>query len=151
MNNSELDNLDFLILNELSRDSRQSFRELAKKLGVAITTVIKRVERLKENKIIKNFTVELDYEKLGYGLSVIIDLEGVKGETLGLEEKLSKLKNVSAVYDVTGPVDSVLIAKFKNNEELNNFVRNVLEMDEVSRTRTHLVLKTVKEKSCWIP
>ena len=151
MNNEDIDDLDFLILGELSRNSNQSFRTLAKKLGVAITTVIKRVEKLKQKGVIKRYSIEIDYEKLGYGLSAVVEIEGAKGETLGLEEKLSKHKNVSAVYDVTGQVDSIIIAKFKNSEELNEFIRSVLGMEEINKTTTHLVLKTVKEKSCWLP
>jgi len=151
VNNEDIDDLDFLILGELSRNSNQSFRTLAKKLGVAITTVIKRVEKLKQKGVIKRYSIEIDYEKLGYGLSAVVEIEGAKGETLGLEEKLSKHKNVSAVYDVTGQVDSIIIAKFKNSEELNEFIRSVLGMEEINKTTTHLVLKTVKEKSCWLP
>ncbi|MDO8647113.1 MAG: Lrp/AsnC family transcriptional regulator [Candidatus Diapherotrites archaeon] len=151
MSTEEIDALDKLILDQLAENSRQSFRTLAKKLGVAITTVINRVEVLKEKGIIKRYSIEIDYEKLGYGLSAIIEIEGTRGETMSLEEKLSKHKNVSAVYDVTGQVDSLIIAKFKSNEELNEFIRTVLGMDEISKTTTHLVLKTVKEKSCWLP
>lgn len=151
MSTEEIDALDKLILDQLAENSRQSFRTLAKKLGVAITTVINRVEVLKEKGIIKRYSIEIDYEKLGYGLSAIIEIEGTRGETISLEEKLSKHKNVSAVYDVTGQVDALMIAKFKSNEELNEFIRSVLVMDEISKTTTHLVLKTVKEKSCWLP
>ncbi len=151
MATEEIDSLDKLILDQLAENSRQSFRTLAKKLGVAITTVINRVEALKEKGIIKRYSIEIDYEKLGYGLSAIIEIEGTRGETMSLEEKLSKHKNVSAVYDVTGQVDALMIAKFKSNEELNEFIRSVLVMDEISKTTTHLVLKTVKEKCCWLP
>jgi len=151
MATEEIDSLDKLILDQLAENSRQSFRTLAKKLGVAITTVINRVEALKEKGIIKRYSIEIDYEKLGYGLSAIIEIEGTRGETMSLEEKLSKHKNVSAVYDVTGQVDALIIAKFKSNEELNEFIRSVLVMDEISKTTTHLVLKVVKEKSCWLP
>ena len=151
MNNKDIDDLDFLILGDLSRNSNQSFRALAKKLGVAITTVIKRVERLKQKGVIKRYSIEVDYEKLGYGLSAVVEIEGTRGETLGIEERLSKHKNVSAVYDVTGQVDSIIIAKFKNSEELNDFIRTVLGMEEINKTTTHLVLKTIKEKSCWLP
>jgi hypothetical protein len=39
----------------------------------------------------------------------------------------------------------MIIAKFKNREELSNFTKNLLRMDAVQGTKTQLVLKTLVE------
>jgi DNA-binding Lrp family transcriptional regulator len=53
---------------------------------------------------------------------------------------------VYGVYDVTGDWDSIIIAKFKNRNELNNFVKNMLSIEYVERTNTSVILNIVKEE-----
>ncbi|MEM3760643.1 MAG: AsnC family transcriptional regulator, partial [Candidatus Bathyarchaeia archaeon] len=39
----------------------------------------------------------------------------------------------------------IVIAKFKNREELSKFAKRLLAMPYVERTNTHVVLTTIKE------
>ncbi len=52
---------------------------------------------------------------------------------------------MTAVYDVTGEYDALMVAKFKDREGLNGLVKRVLAMNEVKRTYTMVVLNVVKE------
>lgn len=56
------------------------------------------------------------------------------------------------IYDVTGEFDVVIIARFKNTSELDNFIKNLLKEPKVVRTYTQIVLNVVKENmnSCEI-
>lgn len=139
------DHVDTHILRELARDSRLSFRSIGRKLDIATTTVIHRYERMKKEGIIKNSSVVIDYEKIGYNIVALIELTVSKGRLVEVEEKLAKRRNVYAVYDITGDTDAVILARFKDRKELNDFVKSILAMEFVERTNTHLVLNTVKE------
>jgi DNA-binding Lrp family transcriptional regulator len=68
-----------------------------------------------------------------------------KGKLLELEQQVAKMPQVMAVYDVTGLTDAMVIAKFKNRDELSKFTKSLLAMPFVERTNTHIVLTTVKE------
>jgi len=95
--------------------------------------------------IIKGYTAILDYDKLGYELTVVTELTVSKGKLLEMEKEVAKIPNVCAVYDVTGATDAIVIAKFKSREELSNFTKSLLSMPFIERTNTHVVLTTVKE------
>lgn len=140
-----LDDMDRKVLRELLRDSKRSFRELARSLGVSTATVISRVQRLESSGVITNYTVQMDHEKLGYELTVITEITVSKGKLLEVEEEISKIPNVCAVYDVTGLTDAMVIAKFKNRRSLSDFTKKLLSMPYVERTNTHVVLTTIKE------
>src|SRR3989338_3823493 len=141
-----LDEKDMAVLNELRRNSRASFRKIARKLNVATTTVINKYRRLLKEGIVKKATVEIDYEKMGYTLIALIDLRVSKGRLIEVEEKVAKMHNVFAVYDITGDFDAVILARFRNRKEMNDFIKSLLAMEYVERTNTHLVLNTVKEE-----
>jgi DNA-binding Lrp family transcriptional regulator len=140
-----LDETDKKILSILLADSRLSFRQIAQRVGVSVATVIERIRNLEANGIIKYYTAVLDHEKMGYELSVVIEITVSKGKLIEVEQEIAKHRNVCAVYDVTGLTDAMVIAKFKNRKELNNFVKSLLAMPYVERTNTHVVLNTVKE------
>jgi len=139
------DELNERIIRELSKDSRISFRELAKKLGVSTSTVIQRVRSLERKGVIQGYSVSFDYERLGYELTAVIEVFARKGKLVEAEEEISQLPQVLAVYDVTGECDAVVIAKFKSREQLNKFVKHLLSLKNVERTNTHFVLNVVKE------
>ena len=141
----ELDKLDDRILEELLKDSKRSYRELARHLGVAVTTVINRIQRMEKSGIISGYTIRVDYEKLGYELVVVTEITVSKGKLLEMEKEIAKIPAVCAVYDVTGLTDAMVIAKFKNRKDLSNFTKGLLSMPFIERTNTHVVLTTVKE------
>jgi len=140
-----LDELDLAIIRELIKDGRASYRSIAKKLGISVATVASRVMALEKDGIIKGYTALVDYEKLGYEITAIIELTISKGKLIEVQRQVAEKPNVSNVYDVTGESDSIIVARFKNREELNKFVKWLLSMPYVERTLTHLVLSIVKE------
>ncbi|MBI5064969.1 Lrp/AsnC family transcriptional regulator [Candidatus Woesearchaeota archaeon] len=142
-----IDETDKKILNVLLDDSRLSYREIGKKVGVSVATVMHRVNRLEEEKVIKKYTTVLDYEKLGYDVEITIHMKIGKGKLIELENKIAKAKNVFAVYDVTGKSDAIVIARFKNRRSMDNFLKHIQTYDFVERTETSLILNTIKEES----
>ena len=61
----ELDDLDFEILELLSRDGRAKFKDMAKALRVDERKVSRRIDRLVRIGVIKKFTIEIDWGKFG--------------------------------------------------------------------------------------
>ncbi len=142
---TKIDDLDISIIKELKKDARKSHRDIAEKLGVAEGTIYNRVNKLQEMGVIKRFMVDLDYAKLGYDLSAVIGIIVEGGFLAEIEEKISKKSNVSALYDVTGDYDALIVAKFREREELDKFIKGVMAIPHVKRTYTMLVLNVMKE------
>lgn len=142
----DIDKKDKAILNTLLENSRQSYREIAKRTGMSTATVMHRVNALEEKKIIKKYTALLDYEQLNYDITVVIEMQVSKGKLENVEKKIAKHPNVVAVYDVTGAFDIIIIAKFKTRKAMDVFLKEIQTYDFVLRTNTQLVLKTMKEE-----
>ena len=141
----DLDKTDVKILESLLENSRTSNRQIAKKVKVSVGTVITKIKKLEKEGIIKGFTTTIDYEKLGYELTVITEIIVSKGKLLDAEKEIAKISNVCAVYDVTGETDAVVIAKFKSRKTLSAFTKTILSLPFVERTNTHIVLTIMKE------
>lgn len=139
------DELDIKILSVLLSDSRVSAREIGFKVGVSTSTVTARMERLRERKVIRGFSADVDFQKLGYELTVVTEILVSKGKLLEMEKEIAKIPGVCAVYDVTGETDAIIISKCKDREGLSRFTKGLLTMPFVERTNSHVVLTTVRE------
>ncbi len=142
---TKIENLDLKILKELQRDGRVSFRDIAEKLGVAEGTIYNHVSKLEEKGIIKRFMADIDFTKLGYDLIVAIGVMVEGGSLPQIEENIGKSPNVTAVYDVTGEYDAIVIARFSERSELNDFVKGLLSIAGVKRTNTMMILNVMKD------
>jgi DNA-binding Lrp family transcriptional regulator len=141
----ELDETDERILKNLLVDARQSARQLALRLGISTVTVLSRIKKLEKEKIIKGYTAIIDHEKIGYSLTAIIEIMAKNDKVMDIEKEIAKFENVCGVYDITGSTDTIIVAKFKERDELSKFVKALAAIPNVENTITHVVLNTIKE------
>ena len=142
---TSFDETDKRIISEYLKDARISYREVAKRLQLAVGTVLTRTKKLENDGIIKSYSAILDYDKLGYDIIAISEITVSKGKLTEVENAIAKLSPTCAVYDVTGENDVIIVSKFKNREEMSDFTKKLLSMSNVERTNSKLVLNTVKE------
>src|SRR3989338_9477316 len=138
-----LEEKDRKILNILVDNSRLSLRQIAKKAGASVATVMHHIRKLEKEGVIKKYTSKIDYEKAGYDIEVIIEVRISKGKLKDVEKKIAAHQNVFAVYDVTGAFDAVVLARFKTRRQMDNFLKKIQTYEFVERTETKLVLQTV--------
>jgi len=145
----EIDELDLEILSILSIDGRKNKSTIADDLNRSPNTIIKRISNLEENGVIKNYGVQIDYEKLGYNIIALIELTISKGKMLEVEQDIAKIPSVFAVYDITGEYDALILARFKNRGDLSKMIKKIHTSQFVERTNTHMVLNVIKENSSF--
>lgn len=145
------DDITAKVLDEYLRDSRQSIREVARKVGVSSGTVASRLKEMEEAGIIRRYSAILDYEKLGYELTAITEITVSDGKMLEVGETIAKLSQTTGVYNITGDSDLMIVGKFRTRKELSDFTKKILILPHVLRTKTHLVLNTLKEDFGVIP
>jgi Lrp/AsnC family transcriptional regulator for asnA, asnC and gidA len=141
-----MDETDNKILEKLNENARKSYREIARELNISLTTVANRVKKMEEEKIIESYIPLINQEKIGYDLTAVINVKISHGKLLEVQERISKDKHVSGVYDITGDWDSLIIAHFKDRRDLNGFIKGVLSIANVEKTNTQIVLNIVKNE-----
>ena len=146
----ELEETDKKILNILVENSKLSLRQIAKKADVSVATVMHHTRRLEKEKIIEKYTAKFDYEKIGYDVEVMIELRISKGKLFEVEKRIANNPNVFAIYDVTGPFDAVILARFPTRRQMDNFLKKIQTYEFVERTETKLILNTIKEENIGV-
>jgi len=144
---NKLDSIDIQIIRALEEDSRVSLRKLAQRVGVTPNVLHNHVKDLENEGIILGYVPVVDAEKMGYALTAIIMIQIEGGHILEVENQIAKESNVLSVYDITGEYDAVVFAKFRDNNSLNAFLKNLLTERFIKRTTTLLAFNSVKEYS----
>jgi len=103
------------------------------------------MKELEEEGVIKKYTVQLDYERLGYELTAVTEVIVSEGMMMEVGEKIAGISQAVNVYNVTGDSDIMIVAKFKTRQQLSDFTKGLTKMPYVVRTKTHVVLNTLKE------
>ncbi|MDI9643933.1 MAG: Lrp/AsnC family transcriptional regulator [Candidatus Verstraetearchaeota archaeon] len=140
-----MDDIDIKILKLLQEDSRISYTDLSNHVGISETAVRRRVKKLIDEGIITKFTIKIDTEKIGKGVTAFVgvDVGGEMGPVAG-----SGLLNdpaISELYTVTGDFDLLIKVTCKDVKELEGVIERVRGMEFTKTTRTHVVLRKLKE------
>lgn len=145
------DEVDRQLIEALQEDGRLSMRKLAERIGVALGTVANRLSKLEREGVIKGYSVVLDANKIGWEMTVVVGLRIVKGRLLEVQREIAADPRVFAVYDVTGEMDSLVVARVTDRDDLDNFTKTVLSVEGIERSVTHVALNTVKDISVTLP
>jgi DNA-binding Lrp family transcriptional regulator len=64
--NIKIDEIDYILLNEISLNARKPLVDLAEKISCSSQNIIYRIDKLKRNGLIQSFRTEINLSKLGY-------------------------------------------------------------------------------------
>lgn len=149
MKKEQLDDVDIQILKILSRKSNTSYREIKQELNISIGTIHNRINKLKVDNggPIEGYTLKLDNAKLGYELTFLIRVQIDGKYTEKILADICERPEVCSVFHTTGDQSAALICRFKESEDVHNFIRELNEKKYVMRTVSDMVLKTYKNSS----
>ncbi len=144
-----LDTLDWEILQALQENSKQTYSEVGRQLGVAHSTVYDRIRKLENNGVIKKWTVDIDLEKIGMNyITARMTVYTDPKESENVAKKLSDAKEVLEV-SISLSEELLIIAKVfaRDRDELHSFIaKKVAPLQGVLRIRTSIITKKYKEE-----
>ena len=150
MKKETLDEIDEEIIKILQKNAKTSYREIKDKLNISIGTIHNRISKLEENKIIEGYTLKLNNEKLGYKLTFLIRVNIDGKHTQEILEEISTKPEVCSVFHTTGEQSAALICRFKEAQDVHNFIRELNEKEFITKTNSNMVLKEYKNSSIII-
>lgn len=139
-----IDELDCKLMQELQKNGRQGYVDIAKMLGVVEGTVRKRVKNLIGKNIIKIIGVPNPFE-LGYNFVSIMGLEVRMADLRKVAENLAQKPNVCYLAFVTGRYDLMAVIITRSSKELSEFIeRDISALPSILRTETFVNLDIIK-------
>ncbi|MEV8308304.1 Lrp/AsnC family transcriptional regulator [Streptomyces flavidovirens] len=140
-----LDAVDLHILRLLQNDARTTYRDLAAEVGVAPSTCLDRVTRLRRSGVILGHQLRLDPAKLGRGLEalLLVQVRPHRRELIGpFVERVRALPETRALFHLTGPDDYLVQVAVTDTADLQRLVLDEFtSRREVARVETRLIFQ----------
>lgn len=145
---TKIDEKDRKIIEILQDHADYPTRQIAKKTGLPITTVHNRIQKLKKEKIVKKFTVDIDYHKIGKGFRayvlVSVDLSLLKQKNKSQYHVAKEIRHfpfVERVDIVSGGTDIVAMLRVKDVAEFDQVLLTKLQRIEgIDKTQSLIVI-----------
>ena len=141
---SSFDEIDFALLRALSADATQSAGALGRELGLSQPATWRRVKRLQEQGILAGRRLDLNKEKLGFGVTVFL---GVKLATKGrvsledFERAVTAIPEVQRVEHVLGLYDYRLRVTARDIADFERVLRRrVMTLPGVGNVEANVLL-----------
>ncbi len=144
----DLDQIDLSVLQRLQDDARVTHRDLARHVSLSPPGVVKRLRRLEQSGVVKQYTAILDREAIGYDLLCFVHVTLAHHEVEAVRrfrEAIVDIPEVLECHHVTGEFDYLIKVLVKNHHHLEAFlVEKLTPLPGVDRIRTSVVLREVK-------
>lgn len=137
---SKLDTLNWDILNVLQENSRASFAEIGRQVGLTPPAVAERVKKMEDTGILEGYRAHLSYSELGFQMKAIITLRAFMGKLKPFLKMVSGLEEVVNCYRITGNENIIMEVVLRDQLHLEQFIDKLIQYGE---TRTHIVLSDI--------
>lgn len=141
------DATDRALIALLQSDARASTAALARRLGIARTTVVARLARLERSGVVLGYTVRLapGTERPPVMAHVGISVLPRRGPEVVL--RLQALPELLQLYSVSGDVDYIAVLRTDSTARLDRLLDEIGAADGVTRTHTAVVLAVRVDRS----
>jgi len=146
-----MDDLDLLILNALQEDGRTPFTQIAKKVGVAESTIRSRYASLVERGIVQTIAV-IDPFSVGYNSPALIGISTDSGAINSVAQTLEQMPEVSYLVLTLGGYDLMVEVFCRDREHLTDLITNHIQsIPGIRATETLVIGKIFKLSFFWQP
>lgn len=139
-NTGPKDALDRDLINLLQANARESVANLARKLGVARTTIVARLARLEADGVVVGYTVRLGSDAIDRGIEAYVGITISAKSQIEVTRRLKRLPELRQLASVSGEFDYMAVLRAPTTMRLDALLDEIGLIDGVIKTTTSVVL-----------
>jgi Lrp/AsnC family leucine-responsive transcriptional regulator len=125
--NMSIDNVDLEIINILCKNSKLSFKEIGGEIHMTGQAVGIRINKLIDDGIIENFTINFNKEKLGINIIAMIKVYMKTNDHGKIKKLIDNTDEIVEAFRVSADACYFLKVETGSNEVLNNLLDKINE------------------------
>jgi DNA-binding Lrp family transcriptional regulator len=135
-----LDDLDRRLLALLQADARTATAVLARRLGVARTTVLARLTRLERSGVVVGYTVRLGQDEADRGVEAYVGIATEPKSARDVTQRLAVFPELRQLCSVSGEFDYMALLRADSPARLDALLDEIGAIDGVRKTTTSVLL-----------
>lgn len=136
-----LDQTDIKILRELQIDSRLSAREISKRVNLSAPSVTERIRKLEDAGVIGAYTIEVNYEALGFDIECMIQIDIKNNHFDEFKAYIYNDPRVNFCYRIAGHSCILVKLSVKTITEIEAFVDAISHLE--ATTSTYIIFSEI--------
>lgn len=147
-----MDKIDRNILRLLQIDSTLSIAELSERVNLSQTPCWKRVQKLEALGIITGRVALLNPEKIGLGLTVIVEITTEDHSKAWLEAfstRVSALPEVLEIYRMAGDIDYMLKVVVADMAAYDGFYKKLIDIIPLKNVTSRFAMERIKSVTAF--
>lgn len=141
------DQTDRELIALLQANARESTANLARKLGVARTTVVARLARLEADGVLVGYTAKLGSDAADRGVQAFVGITVQPKAGREVVKRLSGLPELRQLASVSGEFDYMALLRAESTMRLDALLDEIGEIDGVIKTTSSVVLALRVDRS----
>jgi Lrp/AsnC family leucine-responsive transcriptional regulator len=139
-----LDEVDLQLLQVLQSNSRISFSELGRSVGLSATAARNRINSLVSRGIITKLGAELDWVKIGWPIQSLLLIRTEHGRAEAVTKQLQKIPQILSITKTAGNVDLVVRLLASGVSDFTTLLHKSLsKISDITSINTLMVLDEV--------
>lgn len=139
----DIDQVHLDILELLGKNARRTFGDIGSHVNLSAPAVKRRIDRLEQAGIIRGYTVDVDYAKLGWPLQAFVELRfGGSARVDTISRIGDHIPEVRTVFTVAGDPDALAWLRVRDVTHLKRVIDHLRSSGDVTGTKTLIVLGT---------
>lgn len=136
---TELDDIDWKLIQLLEQDARLTFRELGQQVNLSAPAVTKRIDRMTEAGIIRGYRAEIDLAKIGLPITAFSQISVARGKSREIANQLQSLPEVTDCYRIAGDYSYIVKFHVASMQHLESFIDRI---GKLGHSTTSIVLSS---------
>lgn len=120
-----MDNVSYKILSLLQTDSRMTYTDISKEVNLSIPSVKEKINKMIEKGIIKNSTIDIDFEKLGRHIRAIVMIDVKFNRYKKFMEFCYENPYITDFYRVVGSYNATIFVAIEDSDSFEKFIDKI--------------------------
>jgi len=141
-----MDERDVTILKAIADLGTGSPEKLSEETGVPVSTIHYRLNNLREEGVIKNDRYDLDLEKAGLDVTVVVEVLADYSDSYeAFGDKLLGVEGVTQAHFAMGETDFIVVAQLPDSDAVERLISDFESIEGVERTNSTFVISTLRD------
>ena len=141
----KFDEIDIIILGELTQESNISIPKLSEKISINSSVVYSRINRLVRKGFIKKYTLEVDENLLGYPVKAMIGCNISSKQRETILEDIENIEETREIIEITGRFDVLIWISAKSLDDLHELLsKKLTKINGITHTEAFIEMKRRK-------
>jgi Lrp/AsnC family leucine-responsive transcriptional regulator len=147
-----MDHIDVGIIRCLTKDARMNTSKISQQVNLSLSAVLERIKKMEASGLIRGYTAVIDERMAGFDVHAQISIR-LEHPKYNAEFARQMLENpcVMECFYISGDFDYMARISAGSTKELTNVLNSIKEIPGVSRTRTYLIMDSIKQNTPIIP